>query len=142
MSHFPLNHWQPAEYGVPPGIYQARIRDSAHTLRRNGTSGYQAFYEVIEGPFTRRVVTKTMWLTPAAMRYTAPWLAKFGIYDARTLQSHSLVGFGAQICVSKNIDCRDGREYTRVDELHIHRHGPQLDDDGPRPPSQEAVEPC
>lgn len=64
---------------IPAGEYTARLIGGELFSSRNGTPGWRATFEIIDGPHAGRTVRAEYWLSGKALPFTRRDLSKIGI---------------------------------------------------------------
>jgi hypothetical protein len=89
---------------VPPNRYRCKITDGELVQSKSNTKGYRLTFTVDEGEHKGQRVWHTLWLTPAAMKFTKRDLAKLGVRDIQTLDAPLPQGFLCEVKVALRQD--------------------------------------
>ena len=115
---------------VPPGVYICDFIGGELIESSKKTPGFEMTFEAADGPHRGHLFRETLWISEAAMRWSAPRLAAMGVDDLSQL-NQPLEPFRCKVFVL--LKTRDsGKEYNEVDDFEVI---------GPVPPAEEPVAP-
>ena len=104
-----------AHISIPPSLYFARIVSGRMTKTSRGEDGYKLTFEVVEGQYRGRRISRTWLFSERAIRFTKRDLCDLGLNHSKQLRE-PYPPIGRELYVTLNIGLKIGDEFFNIIE--------------------------